>query len=134
MLSACQSMKLTAEYVPCVHLAQPYSTILVSPGFRLPFFGCQFPDEAETGKSNLFCTARAGSRILLLGRRCPDGAGGYGGPSHTCAGVSSSVAAAFVRRRYQLLLQVFILSWLVCEYSTVLAYILLANCPLHYQL
>ena len=26
-------------------MAQPYSTILVSPGFRLPFFGCQFPDK-----------------------------------------------------------------------------------------
>ena len=42
---------------PCAHLAQPYSTILVSPGFRLPFFGCQFPDKTETGNSNLFCKA-----------------------------------------------------------------------------
>ena len=35
-------------------------------------------------------------RIVLHGRRCPraDGAGGYVGPSHTCAGVNSSVAAA----------------------------------------
>ncbi len=31
--------------------------LLVSSGFRLPFFGCQFPGEAETGNSNLFCRA-----------------------------------------------------------------------------
>ena len=41
---------------PCAHLAQPYSTILVSPGLHLPFFGCQFPDKTETGNSN--CSAR----------------------------------------------------------------------------
>ena len=33
-------------------------------------------------------------RIVLHGRRCPDGAGGYVSPSHTCAGVNSPVAAA----------------------------------------
>jgi hypothetical protein len=74
---------------PCAHSAQPCSTILVSPGFRLPFFGCQFPDKTETGNSN--CSARPSF---------PDGAGGYVSPSHTCAGVNSvsnsSVAAAFL--------------------------------------
>ncbi len=47
--------------IPCAHLAQPYSTILVSPGFRLPFFGCQFPDKTElsTGRHTQG-TSRAG--------------------------------------------------------------------------
>jgi hypothetical protein len=42
---------------PCAHLEQPHSTILASPGFCLPFFGCQFPDKTETGNSNPSCRA-----------------------------------------------------------------------------
>jgi hypothetical protein len=34
-----------------------------------------------------------GNQCALQGRRCPDGARGYVGLSHTCAGVSRSVAA-----------------------------------------
>jgi len=52
-----ETKRFCREGGPCAHLAQPYSTILVSPGFRLPFFGCQFPDKTETGNSNCFCKA-----------------------------------------------------------------------------
>jgi hypothetical protein len=46
----------------------------------------------------------------------------------------AAMCEQYLARRYQMLLQVLIWSWLVCEYSTVLAYILLASCPLQYQL